>query len=96
MLIPQRRHPCRKLEPLEEYIVVWRKGQIEFYQDWVSRSFFGLAYVSAHTSQGAIGWVQAALLHCPPDGKPHVDFDIQPDRHDHLPRNLSRANAIGR
>ncbi|WWD18499.1 hypothetical protein CI109_102951 [Kwoniella shandongensis] len=30
----QRRNPCARLEPMEEYIVVWRKGLIEFYQDW--------------------------------------------------------------
>ncbi|WVQ83201.1 hypothetical protein IAT38_005340 [Cryptococcus sp. DSM 104549] len=30
----QRRTPCARLEPMEEYIVVWRKGQVEFYQDW--------------------------------------------------------------
>ncbi|OXM79382.1 spore wall assembly-related protein [Cryptococcus neoformans Bt63] len=30
----QRRNPCSKLEPFEEYIVVWRKGFVEFYQEW--------------------------------------------------------------
>jgi hypothetical protein len=30
----QRRQPAR-LQPLEEYIVVWRKGRIELYQEWV-------------------------------------------------------------
>jgi hypothetical protein len=32
----QRRNPCSRIEPLEEYIVVWRRGRVEFYQDWVS------------------------------------------------------------
>ncbi|KIR57141.1 spore wall assembly protein [Cryptococcus gattii Ru294] len=30
----QRRNPCSKLDPFEEYIVVWRKGFVEFYQEW--------------------------------------------------------------
>ncbi|WVR06432.1 hypothetical protein IAU60_003463 [Kwoniella sp. DSM 27419] len=30
----QRRNPCARLEPFEEYIVVWRKSQIELYQDY--------------------------------------------------------------
>ncbi|WVQ73104.1 hypothetical protein IAR50_002668 [Cryptococcus sp. DSM 104548] len=30
----QRRSPCQRLDTFEEYIVVWRKGQVEFYQDW--------------------------------------------------------------
>ncbi|TYJ58455.1 hypothetical protein B9479_000662 [Cryptococcus floricola] len=30
----QRRNPCQRLDVFEEYIVVWRKGQVEFYQDW--------------------------------------------------------------
>jgi hypothetical protein len=34
----QRRNPCDRLEPMEEFIVVWRKGRVEFYQDLVSKS----------------------------------------------------------
>lgn len=30
----QRRNPCSKLDPFEEYIVVWRKGFVELYQEW--------------------------------------------------------------
>ncbi|KAK8858607.1 hypothetical protein IAR55_002836 [Kwoniella newhampshirensis] len=30
----QRRNPCARLEPMEEYIVVWRKGLVELYSDW--------------------------------------------------------------
>ncbi|WVF68945.1 hypothetical protein IAT40_003719 [Kwoniella sp. CBS 6097] len=30
----QRRNPCARLDPFEEFIVVWRKGQIELYQDY--------------------------------------------------------------
>ncbi|ORY24284.1 Pleckstrin homology domain-domain-containing protein [Naematelia encephala] len=30
----QRRKPCTRLDPMEEYIVVWRKGRIELYSDW--------------------------------------------------------------
>ena len=31
----QRRDPCKRLDMFEEYIVVWRKGRVELYQDWV-------------------------------------------------------------
>ncbi|WVQ96460.1 hypothetical protein IAU59_003565 [Kwoniella sp. CBS 9459] len=30
----QRRNPCARLDQFEEFIVVWRKGQIELYQDY--------------------------------------------------------------
>ncbi|OCF45974.1 hypothetical protein I317_00062 [Kwoniella heveanensis CBS 569] len=30
----QRRNPCARLDHFEEFIVVWRKGQIELYQDY--------------------------------------------------------------
>ena len=32
----QRRNPCSRMEPFEEYVVAWRKGRVEFYQEWVS------------------------------------------------------------
>ncbi|WVW84624.1 hypothetical protein I302_106658 [Kwoniella bestiolae CBS 10118] len=31
----QRRNPCARLEPLEEYIVIYRKGQLELYSNYI-------------------------------------------------------------
>ena len=31
----QRRSPCIRMEPFEEYIVTYRPGRIELYQEWV-------------------------------------------------------------
>lgn len=35
----QRRNPVARFERFEEYIMVWRKGRLEFYQDWVRSSW---------------------------------------------------------
>jgi hypothetical protein len=32
----QRRKPCGRIEPMQELIIVWRKGRVEFYEEWVS------------------------------------------------------------
>jgi hypothetical protein len=43
MLTPtlQRRKPCSRVEGFEEYLVVYRKGKIELYQEWASRDSSG-------------------------------------------------------
>ena len=83
----QRRDPVTRLERFEEYMVTWRKGKVEFYQDYVSVTFDcqNVARLNVLPAQPSSTIPQqrqpSTLLHGPITAESNFPKHLQPDRH---------------